>query len=66
MDIKRPGYGIEHEGFAAKDCHPVKGDQTKAAITWATKANLDELKGKYIRLRLHGRNLVAFSAAFEA
>lgn len=64
--IKRPGYGIEFEGFAQKDCHSVKGDQAHAAITWATKASLDELKGKYIRLKIHGKNLTAFSAAFEA
>jgi hypothetical protein len=64
--IKRPGYGIEYAGFTQLDCQPATGDQTHAAITWAAKANLDELKGKYIRLRVQGRNLTAFSAAFEA
>ena len=66
LSLSRAGYGIEYEGFDQKDCHPVTGDQTRAAITWAAKANLDELKGRYIRLRIHGRNLTAYSAAFEA
>ena len=66
VSVKRAGYGIEYEGFAQPDCHPVTGDQPHAAITWKTKASLDELKGKYIRLRVHGRNLSAYSAAFEA
>ncbi|MEO6873298.1 MAG: hypothetical protein ABI222_00610 [Opitutaceae bacterium] len=66
VSVKRAGYGIEYEGLAQKDCHPVTGDQPHAAITWATKPNLDELKGHYIRLRIHGRNLTAYSAAFEA
>jgi len=65
VTVKRPGYGIEYAGFDQKDCQPVTGDQTHAAITWAAKTNLDELKGKYIRLRVHGRNATAFSASFE-
>jgi len=64
--IKRAGYGIEIEGFAQKDCITVTGDQTRAAITWKQQASLDELKGHYIRLCVHGRNVVTYSAAFEA
>jgi len=64
--IKRAGYGIEVEGFTQKDCHPVTGDQMHAAVAWNRKSSLDELKGRYIRLCLHGRNAVAYSASFEA
>ena len=66
VSITRPGYGIEYDGFADQDCHPVTGDQPHAAITWKTKPSLDELKGRYIRLRIRGRNVTAYSAAFEA
>jgi len=45
---------------------PVTGDQARAEIVWKTKASLDELKGKYIRIKVGGRNAVAYSAAFES
>ncbi|MSU24421.1 MAG: hypothetical protein EXS32_11430 [Opitutus sp.] len=64
--IKRPGYGGEYEGFAAADCVPVTGDSLRREIIWKSATKLDALKGKYIRLKISGRNVVAYSAAFEA
>jgi len=66
VGIKRPGYGAEYEGFTTADCVPVSGDQRSAAVKWKLPAGLDALKGKYIRLRISGRNVVAYSATFVA
>ncbi len=64
VSILRAGYGVEYAGYAQADCLPCTGDQSRAAITWKTKTSLDELAGRNIRLRIQGRNLVAYSAAF--
>ena len=34
-------------------------------VVWKTKASLDELKGKYIRIKVSGRNAITYSAVFE-
>jgi hypothetical protein len=66
VTVKRPGYGTEYEGFNVADCVPVTGDSQRQEIVWKNHANLDALKGKYIRLKISGRNVVAYTAAFEA
>jgi hypothetical protein len=45
---------------------PVTGDHPRREIVWKTQRTLDALKGKYIRLKISGRNVVAYSAAIEA
>ena len=65
VSIKLWGYGSEYEGFTLEDCVAVTGDRVRGEIVWKTKASLDELKGKYIRIKVSGRNAVAYSAAFE-
>jgi hypothetical protein len=64
VSVKLWGYGSEYEGFTQEDCVAVTGDQARGEIVWKTKATLDELKGKYVRLKVSGRNAVAYSAAF--
>jgi hypothetical protein len=65
ISIKRPGYGSEYPGYTHEDCAPVTGDHAHTPIAWKTKSNLDALQGKYIRLRVQGANLIAYSATFE-
>jgi len=65
VSIKRPGYGSDYDGFTAKDCVPVTGDSLHREIVWKTHPNLAALKGKYIRVKVAGRNLVGYSASFE-
>lgn len=65
VSIKRPGYGDDYVRFKQADSVPVTGDQQHAEITWKTGARLDELKGKYIRLKVAGKNAVFYSATFE-
>jgi hypothetical protein len=64
--IKRPGYGAEYPGFTLAECVPVQGDSLRREIVWKSNATLDALKGKYIRLKVAGRNVTAYSASFEA
>ena len=66
VSIKRPGYGGDYAHFTTADCVPVTGDHQRCEIVWKTQRTLDALKGKYIRLRISGRNVVAYSAAIEA
>jgi hypothetical protein len=63
--IKRPGYGGEYLGYTTADSMPVTGDSLRREIVWKTQPNLDALKGKNIRIKITGRNVVAYSAAFE-
>lgn len=63
--IKRPDYGGEYPGYTTADCTPVTGDHLRREIVWKTQPNLDALKGKNIRIKITGRNVVAYSAAFE-
>ncbi len=65
VSIKRPGYGDDYERFTQADCIPVTGDTLRGEIIWKNGARLDELKGKYIRLKVAGKNAVAYSASFE-
>ena len=45
---------------------PATGESLRREIVWKTQTNLDALKGKNIPLKISGRNVVAYSAAFEA
>jgi len=65
VSIKLWGYGSDYKGFTQEDCVAVRGDQARGEIVWKTKASVDELKGKYIRIKVSGRNVIAYSAAFE-
>ncbi|MBI4623032.1 MAG: hypothetical protein HY736_07405 [Verrucomicrobia bacterium] len=65
VSIKRPGYGGEYEGFTTAECVPVTGDSLRQEIVWKNHATVEALKGKYIRIKVAGKNVVAYSAAFE-
>ncbi|MBS0662994.1 MAG: hypothetical protein JSR48_06995 [Verrucomicrobia bacterium] len=64
--IKRPGYGAEYAGFGLNDCRAVTGDSLRHEIGWKDHLDLEALKGKYIRLHVSGRNLIAYSAGLAA
>ena len=57
--------GGDYENFTAADCVPVTGDHQRCEIVWKTQRSLDALKGKYIRLKISGRNVIAYSASLE-
>ncbi len=47
------------------DSVPVTGDSQRQEIVWKNHANLDALKGKYIRPKVAGKNVIGYTAAFE-
>ena len=65
VSIKRPGYGGDYESFTQAASVPVSGDQLRQEIRWQERADLAALKGKYIRLKVAGKNLIAYSASIE-
>ncbi len=64
MELKDPGYGGPIESFTAEDCVPLTGDDKAATVRWKRGQNLDELKGRYLKIKVCGDNLKAFSARF--
>jgi len=44
---------------------PVTGDSLRGEIRWKNQPDLSALKGKNIRIKISGRNLIAYSASFE-
>lgn len=65
VSIKRPGYGGEYEGFTAAESVPVTGDSLRQEIVWKDHATLDALKGKYVRIKVAGKNVIGYSATLE-
>ena len=66
VSLKRPGYGNDYEGFTQADCVPVTGDHAGREIVWKNRTDLDALKGKYVRIKVAGKNVIAYSASIEA
>jgi hypothetical protein len=64
VELKDPGYGGPIEKFTAEDCLPLTGDNKAATVQWKNGQSLDELKGRYIKIKVSGDNLKAFSARF--
>jgi hypothetical protein len=53
------------EGFTAKDCASVRGDDVHASVTWAGRKTLEPLLGKVIRLRFHLRKCDLYTFSLE-
>lgn len=66
VSIQRPGYSKDYEDYALEKCIPVSGDAEHQAIAWEAHSDLESLKGKYIRIKVAGSNIKAYSATFEA
>jgi len=62
--MKRWGYGGEYEGFTQEECEPICGDHTNGEVRWNSGKTLTELEGKFVRLKVYGKNAVVYSAAF--
>jgi len=66
VSIQRPGYSKDFEDYVLDKCTAVTGDALDQKIVWKDQSDLESLKGKYIRLKIAGPNLMAYSASFEA
>jgi hypothetical protein len=53
------------EGFAAKDCQPLTGDEIEGVVTWKSGAVLADLAGKPVRIRFVARNADVYSFKFS-
>jgi len=62
--MKRAGYGGEYEGFTREECEPISGDVQDGAVRWKSGKNPADLKGKFVRIKVYGKNAVVYSAAF--
>ncbi len=65
VSIKRPGYGGDYENFTQAESVSVTGDHMRQEMVWTERANLNVLKGKYIRIKVAGKNITAYSASIE-
>ena len=63
-ELKDPGYGGPIEGFTAEDCVPLTGDKKAAAVKWKHGRTVDELKGRYVKIKVYADNAKVFSARF--
>ena len=62
VELKDPGYGDAIEGFTSDDCVPLTGDETAATVRWQNGRSLDELQGRYLKIKIAADNAKAFSA----
>ena len=64
VEIKRPGYGGAIDGYSREECEPISGDLRYGEVRWKSKKNLDELKGRYLRISVYGKNAKIYSSEF--
>ena len=64
VELKDPGYGGPIQGFTAEDCIPLTGDNKAAQVQWKDGHKLDELKGRFVKVKIYGDNMKVFSADF--
>ncbi|MAE67079.1 MAG: hypothetical protein CMJ18_22695 [Phycisphaeraceae bacterium] len=66
VELMDPGYGRPIKGFTRDDCVPMTGDEKDAPVRWKHGRNLDELQGRFFKIRLEGDNMKAYSAGFRS
>ena len=64
--LQRPGYGGEIPGYSSEECEPVSGDRQDQPIRWRSGRSPADLAGRFVRIRVTGKNVVAYSASFAA
>jgi hypothetical protein len=62
--MKRAGYGGEYDGFTREDCEAISGNLQDGEIHWTSGETLADLEGKFVRIKVYGKNAVVYSAAF--
>ena len=65
IEVRNIGYGGPFEGFRETQAVPVKGDSQEHGITWEHETDLKALSGRFIQLRVYGKNSVAYGCRFE-
>jgi hypothetical protein len=65
VELKSCGYGDTIEGFSKGECIPVKGDSSMHSIRWKNNENLDKLKGRYIKIKVFGKNSTVYGGTYD-
>lgn len=63
VEICNIGYSGPIYGYREADAVPVRGDSQAHAITWKDKADLEELKGRFVQVRVYGKNSVVYGCS---
>lgn len=64
VEVSDSGYGGPIAPYTAGNCAPVSGDSPSLPVTWQGADSLDALAGKYIRLKVSGKNARVYGATF--
>ena len=64
VEVHGTGYQGAHRDYSKAACRPVEGDSSEHPIRWQSKADLNELRGKFIQLRVYGNGSIVYGASF--
>ena len=64
VEVHSCGYGSAIKGYTRNECTAVKGDDTRHSIRWASRDALDEIRDRFIVLRVYGKNSIVYGARF--
>ena len=62
--LKRAGYGGEYQEFTREESEPISGDLQDGEIRWKSGKTPVHLEGKFVRIKVYGKNAIVYSAAF--
>ncbi len=65
VEVRNTGYGGSVKGYGPADSIPVTGDSQEHAPRWKDQSTLDRLAGRYIQLRLHGKNSIVYGFCIQ-
>jgi hypothetical protein len=65
VEIHGTGYSGILRPYSQGECIPVKGNDTMLPVKWKNGDSLDRLKGKYIKLKVSGKNARVYGVTFN-
>jgi hypothetical protein len=60
VEVRNVGYGGPFDGYRETDCIAVNGNSQEHTLTWKDRSNLDALAGRYVQLRVYGKNSIVY------
>ena len=65
VEVVGASYGGVLKGYSREECKAVSGDSSTHSVRWQAHASLDELKGAFVALRVHGKGAIVFGASIR-
>lgn len=62
VEVVGASYGGILKGYSRQECTAVSGDRPDHPVRWQAHATLDELKGTFVALRVHGKGAIVYGA----